>query len=47
MNNLSSMPVARVMLPDTLGIARPDELQKYFVQMKKKLAADAYGFSRT
>lgn len=35
MNNLSSMPVARVMLPDTLGIARPDELQEYFVQMKK------------
>ena len=36
MDMLVTLPVQRVMLPDTLGIARPDELREYFTWMKEK-----------
>ncbi|MBR2510235.1 MAG: 2-isopropylmalate synthase [Lentisphaeria bacterium] len=35
MNVLKDLPVERVMLPDTLGIARPNELREYFKWIKK------------
>lgn len=36
MDMLVELPVERVMLPDTLGIARPDELQEYFSWIRGK-----------
>ncbi len=36
MEMLKNLPVERVMLPDTLGIARPDELVEYFSWIKSR-----------
>ena len=36
MDMLVELPIERVMLPDTLGIAKPDDLQEYFTWIKNK-----------